>query len=534
MAKISEDIIEHYSKEILPNGFKAQVVGSSIIAAARYKYELENAIRKRIQAEKLKPEYEQDIDIIERLEFLKVATVVSKAENNELSYVSKARREAIEMNAVENFKKDFDFTKEYGQYTKPETGIGILCVCDRLLTGFDAPVEQVMYLDKNLREHDLLQAIARVNRTKKYKKHGIVVDYFGITKNLKEALAIYTDVDNKEMQEFLEYFRDINKEIPILELRYRRLIDLFTDYKIPEIEDFLNQKISDPKKEFEISEQCVDEARNIKFRAELDTYIKSFFDSLDLLFNVPSVQINYWVPAKRLGYLMWRIRNRYKDETLDLKWASSKVRKLIDTHLESIGITEKISRVSLLSDDFPKIIDNLNKNAKSKASEMEHAIRFHIKVNLSKDPGLYTKFKDRMDMILKTYESNWDIIVSELGKLRSEMREGRQQKDSDIPIHEAPFFDIIESTIKVVDQKNKEREKIKILTSSIVNQILIAIHITNIWDKKAELRSLTSSIEDEFSYCGIQELAEKNEYLAAELLNLAKNREVELKRSLKI
>ena len=213
IAKISKDIIDHYSKEILPNGFKAQVVGSSIIAAARYKYELENAIAKRIEVEKSKPDDDQDIDMIERLEFLKVMTVVSKAENNELGYVSKARREANEMNAVQNFKKDFDLTKDNGQYTKPETGIGILCVCDRLLTGFDAPVEQVMYLDKNLREHDLLQAIARVNRPKKHKKHGIVVDYFGVTKNLKEALAIYTDTDNKEMQDFLEYFRDINKEI---------------------------------------------------------------------------------------------------------------------------------------------------------------------------------------------------------------------------------------------------------------------------------------------------------------------------------
>jgi type I restriction enzyme, R subunit len=530
VARIAKDIIDHYSSEILPNGFKAQVVGSSIIAAARYKYELENAINQKIADEKNKSENEQDKTLIERLEFLKVATVVSKTENNELSYVSSARREAIETNAIENFKKDFDFTKDNGQYTKPETGIGILCVCDRLLTGFDAPVEQVMYLDKNLREHDLLQAIARVNRPQKHKKHGIVVDYFGITKNLKEALAIYTDSDEKEMQDFLDYFRDINKEIPVLEARYKRLLDLFTDYKIPAMEAFLAQKINDQKKEFEIAEKCVAEAENVKFRAELDTYTKSFFDSLDLLFNQPEIQAEYWVPAKRLGYLLWRIRNRYKDDTLDLKWASSKVRNLIDKHLESLGITERIAQVSLLSDEFPKVINDLNRTPKSKASEMEHAIRWHIKVNLSKDPAMYTRFKDRLENIIKNYEGNWETIVSELTSLRADMSKGRQEKNSDIPVVQAPFFDILAENAKGKGNKEFDREKIKGINNSIFEQILEGIQITNIWDKKAELRALEATIEDELNYSGIPELAKKHEYLAKELLKVARNREVELKR----
>ena len=84
-------------------------------------------------------------------------------------------------------------------------------------TSFDAPVEQVMYLDKSLREHDLFQAITRVNRTKKGKSFGLIVDYFGVTKHLSDALAIYTDKDKNSLNEFL----DINKEIPILEARIK-------------------------------------------------------------------------------------------------------------------------------------------------------------------------------------------------------------------------------------------------------------------------------------------------------------------------
>ncbi|MFY9119318.1 MAG: HsdR family type I site-specific deoxyribonuclease, partial [Syntrophomonadaceae bacterium] len=313
IAEISKNILEHYYTDILVNGFKAQVVVSSIVAAVRYKYELEIAIKNKIEELKALSEEERDDERIKQLEFLKVRAVVSSMGNNEPGYVSKARREAIDTDAVNSFKKDFD-------YEKPESGVGIICVCDRLITGFDAPIEQVMYLDKGMREHDLFQAIARVNRRKKGKNFGLIVDYYGVTKHLAEALAIYTDKDKAKLSDFLTVFRDINKEIPVLEARYNRIVNLFKESELNAIDDFLNQNFTDGDAEFEFAESCIEKAKNVKFRAELLTYSKSFFDSLDLLFNT-KVGGDYWIRAKRLGYLLWRIKDRYKDETMDLKWA---------------------------------------------------------------------------------------------------------------------------------------------------------------------------------------------------------------------
>ena len=385
IAKISKNILEHYYTDILVNGFKAQVVASSIVAAVRYKYELEIAIKNKIEELKALSEEERDDERIKQLEFLKVQAVVSSMGNNEPGYVSKARQEAIDTDAVNSFKKDFD-------YKKPESGIGIICVCDRLITGFDAPIEQVMYLDKGMREHDLFQAIARVNRRKKGKNFGLIVDYYGVTKHLAEALAIYTEKDKGKLSDFLTVFRDINKEIPVLEARYNRIVNLFKENELNAIDDFLNQNFTDGDTEFEFAESCIEKAKNVKFRAELLTYSKSFFDSLDLLFNT-KVGGDYWIRAKRLGYLLWRIKDRYKDETMDLKWASQKVRKLIDKHLLSLGIDTKVQQVSILSNEFRTKVDYLNKTPKSKASEMEHAIRWHIKVNLEKDPTLLVASK---------------------------------------------------------------------------------------------------------------------------------------------
>ncbi|MBC8458722.1 MAG: type I restriction endonuclease subunit R, partial [Deltaproteobacteria bacterium] len=144
IAAISKDILNHYYREILVNGFKAQVVASSIVAAVRYKYELEHAIQDKIAEIRALPEDQIDREQLGRLKSLKVASIVSSLGNNEPGYISKARREATDHNAIENFKKDFDTEK-------PESCMGIICVCDRLLTGFEAPIEQVMYLDKGMR-----------------------------------------------------------------------------------------------------------------------------------------------------------------------------------------------------------------------------------------------------------------------------------------------------------------------------------------------------------------------------------------------
>ena len=187
--EICDDLIEHYATKILPNGFKAQVACHSKNAAITYQKCLGKSIPAYI--DKLKAEGENE-ELIEQLEFLKTAVVISSDGTNEKAVITEARKRAKEMNAVENFKKTFDPEKS-------ETGIGLLIVCDMLLTGFDAPIEQVMYLDKKISEHNLLQAIARVNRVYPDKPCGYIVDYVGLSNHLRDALSIYSADDQQEI-----------------------------------------------------------------------------------------------------------------------------------------------------------------------------------------------------------------------------------------------------------------------------------------------------------------------------------------------
>jgi len=359
----------------------------------------------------------------------------------------------------------------------------------------------------------------------------LVVDYFGITKNLNRALGIYTDADAEECQadlaEFGEYFKDINKEIPELELRYRKIVQFFEANKIPDMDAFLHQLIPDAREEFKIVEEVIEMAGSLKLRAEFDTLIKNYFDRLDLLFNVPLVQREHWVPAKRIGYLMWRIRYHYKDDTLDLKWASAKVRNLIDKYLINIGLTERVSEISILSDEFPLIVSERYRGSKSKASAMEHAIRQQIKVKLeNNDPAMYRHFKDRMDTILTTYQGNWDMMIKELEELRSEIKIGRKERFN-IPKIQAPFLDLLAEEIEEETTKETENQLIE-LTGFIFKYIKEGVQIGNFWEKNDEKRKVIGKIEQRIRRCAIQSLKGKDKELSTQLMMLAKNNYAEI------
>ncbi|EGV43643.1 type I restriction endonuclease subunit R [Bizionia argentinensis JUB59] len=530
LRKIAKNIVNHYVNDILPNGFKAMVVGSSILAAARYQYLIDEALKERVEIEKAK--LNPDIDLIEKINFIKIGTIVTKQDNNEQAFISAARKNAKELKAVDNFKKDFDYsTDEEGNYLKPETGVAFLCVCDKLLTGFDAPIAQVMYLDKSIREHDLLQAIARVNRTKKDKSHGILVDYYGVSNHLKDALNIWGAEDEEDIKELLEYFRDINKEIPVLEARYNRMLQLFTDKGLTDFKKFAEQSMSDKEAEFQLAEDCIELAESIPFRAQFDTYIKAFFDSLDLLFNSEAAR-KYYIPAKRFGYLLVRIKNRYKDPSMDLKWAKPKVRKMIDAHLETLGIDSRVAPVSLLSKDFAKEVKKLEGNSKSKASEMEHAIRRHIKVNINKDPALYKRFLKRMEEIIERYQGNWDAIVAEFDQVREDLAKGRKgdYEEEGLDEQQLPFYDfIIFSSFKDEVISGAEKEALKALTIELVSLLQDAINKPNFWKgRAAEIRKLQGEIDDIIDFSGIDEVSKMHSKLSVEIMNLAKRRHQEL------
>lgn len=512
---IADDIMKHYVSEILPNGFKAMIVTSSIEAAVRYKYVIESLIPKYIKEEENKDEEERDELLLKRLKILKARAVVSQEEQNELPEIRMARIEGQPKSVRENFCKDFDVNDPQ----KADTGIGFLCVCDRLLTGFDAPIAQVLYMDKPLAEQNLMQAIARVNRTKRNKTHGLVVDYFGITKALIRALGIYTDAEEKEnikqLEEFGEYFKAISKEVPELELRWNKIEQIFENLNIDNSKGFFAQTLT-PEQEHEFVEDVLYQMDIVANRTKLLISTQDYFDRLDLLFGDVDIQRNHWIKAKRLGYLIYLIRDHYKDETMDLKHTSRKVRQLIDKYVVKIGLKTKVEEVSILDDDFPKIKDKY-RGKKAQASAMEHNLRYQIKVDLeNKDPAMYVRFKDKIDSIIANYDGNWDLMIKEFEKLKEELS-NKEQKDERFTSMQLRFYEAIKMNLATFDD-----DKLGVAALRICHLIKDNVVITNFWEKNDEQTNLRDGIAQICRFSGIPELKEKNQQIASSMMELAK------------
>lgn len=433
IADKAADILRHYVTNILPNGYKAQVVAYSRLAAIRY-FEALRAARDALlaQADALSPEEKalddealcqrpakvQAVvqawryrDTLARIEF---APIISGSNNDDPGWKPWTDGAAHEQ-LVKRFKKPLFHAKP--EKTDP---LAFLVVKSMLLTGFDAPIEGVMYLDRPIREAELLQAIARVNRTGFGKRCGIVVDYYGVAQHLKEALAAYADED---VEGALASLKD---EVLVLRERYLRVVDVLRRQGIESLDD---------------TEACLTALGDERLRADFNVKLKAFLGSLDTVLPRPE-GLPYCGDAKRLAYLYARARNRYKDTPVLGKDVGAKVRKLIDDHVISLGIDPKIPPIQLTDAQFETHVARAA-NDRAKASEMEHAIRSHIRKHTDEDPVLYRKLSEHLNDILKTLGQRWDEVIARLQTLIDELRSGKAgsgDTPNDLPEHCAPFL----------------------------------------------------------------------------------------------
>ena len=510
--EVAKDLVDHYVDFILPNGFKAQVVASSQIAAARYQKYIDSALTARLEKEKAKDN--PDKNILELLPFAKTAVIISGQGTNEDPAITRARKQARALDAIESFKKRFDFDK-------PNTGVAILIVCDMLLTGFDAPVEQVMYINKKIKEHNLLQAIARVNRTAKGKEKGYIVDYIGIGNHLRDALEIYASEDREDI---VNAMKDLSTEIPVLQDRYQRLVNLFRDNGVARIEDYVQFKMKDRNKQFEILEQAVELMEDIKLRARFDIYLKNYLKSLDVVFPNP-ISSRFVPPAKAFGHIHNRVRNRYKDESISLGGVGQKVKNLVNEHLISLGINPVVPPVELLSKDFKLAIAG-HTSKKAAASEMEHAIRKHIKVNLEYDPAYYQKMSEKLENILRSHQDDIDETYKSLLDLFEEIKTGRQEGVEGLdPKREMPFYDLLVKIAfhDVLDNQDMLDEIVTIIRNSL-DVMQKRISVVDFWNRPTEQDELKRELRDVFLFTGIDEIIDHESKLIPEFLALAKRK----------
>lgn len=438
IAAKARDMVEHYLTHVFPNGYKAQVVATSREAAVRYKKHLDTALGAAVaELEKSNP---NGLDL-EQLKQLQTDVVISDR-HNDLPYLKAYTDQTRHKRSIKSFKMAFG-----GEDEGVSGDMGILVVNNMLITGFDAPVEQVMYLDRVITDHNLLQAIARVNRVEgDTKDKGFVVDYVGIGHHLRKAIDAYDEREQKEVidtlsfpEEELSNLKDSHAAIMAL-LEQRGLTDLTDHDAFYDV--FYDEDLRfDYMQAFRKFTKCL----NLVFPAR---QALAFMDDYNALYEINILAGKH-----------------FRDQRFSMKGIPPKLRAITDTYLESKGIDQKVKPISILDEDFQKNVDQRSR-AKTKAAEVEHAIRHHLDIELDDDPDLQASFAEALARIFQEFRDNWTKIYEELEKLRQ--RIVNANKEPTYGLHrkkQMPFFRMFRRELFDVDMA-KDADELKVAETS--------------------------------------------------------------------
>jgi type I restriction enzyme R subunit len=472
----ASDMLDHYINTVFGNGFKAQVVGVSKEAAHRYKTAIDELLPIKIaELEKSNP---QNIDIA-RLKQVKAACIISTAPNDDphlKAYGDERENELI----VDGFKAPYGGKGKKGG----DGNYGIIVVTAMLLTGFDAPIEQVMYLDKVLKNHTLLQAIARVNRTcGADKKCGYVVDYVGVTNHLRDALAEYADAD---IDETVAVMKNPAQDIDSLNSAYNSIL-LF-------IHDKVGVRSIDDTSTI-IEELVADDKLRDEFNALFGILSKLF----DRVMPHP-VALDYRDTFKLLTFIRESVAKLTRDPRLSMKDASKKVRAIIEEYLAVNGVALEIAPVSLLSSDFLDDAKTKAKTDRAVCDEIKYAVREYINVNTPKDPELFMRLSEKLEALLQEFKDNWADLRDALEKFREEIIEGRQREKTYgyEPEHEMPFFALLRQELygdkDFADLEEDDFEALKDLTNDVLQRFKADAAAVNFWNNESMQNNLRTFI----------------------------------------
>ena len=298
--------------------------------------------------------------------------------------------------------EDYGDSQKYEEHVKNEFVYGdeieLIIVVDKLLTGFDAPRASVLYVDKSIKEHTLLQAIARVNRIFEGKDYGLIVDYRGLLKPLNDALELYSGAglekyDGVDLQGALIDVVSISGK---LREAYSHLVGIFKDVK--------NRG---DREEFELI--LADDKIREDFYNQLSLfgkYLAIALESVHLYNALGDKEINmYKRDFKYYQELRATVKLRYSD-TIDHKEYEAKMRNLMDTYIAAEQVIKITPPVDILDKtDFEKELNKLGSSrAKADAIRTRMAQRIHFKYD--ENPAYYKKFSERIQEIIDAYKRN--------------------------------------------------------------------------------------------------------------------------------
>lgn len=446
---IAWDIAKNYNETLKGTGFNAMLACNKKVEAVKY-YNI------------FKDEFPE----------LEVAVVISSPDMREgEGSIDEDTNDIVKkfyINAISNYKNE----EEYEETIKSKFingDIDILIVVDKLLTGFDAPRASTLYLDKQIKEHNLLQAIARVNRLCDGKDYGYIVDYRGLLGELDKALTMYQEAGLEEFNE-----EDIKSSVYYIDTEINNMFKAYEDLK----ELFKDIKNKNDLEEYEIL------LEDEKIRKDFYNKLCKFGSMLGII--LPSDQAYYKVGKEKISELRKAlafyqklratVKLRYS-ETIDHKEYEAKMQKLLDNYVvakEMMRITEPVDITD--AENFDKELEKMGTD-RGKADAIRTRLTRTISEKSKADPAYYKKFSTRIEETIEEYR-NRRITDSEYLQKMQDIKEDFRKGNSGISYptnitteNSRAFYGVIYDKLIPRMKENANIEEIGEITLTIQREI---------------------------------------------------------------
>ena len=465
--RIALDIVTHYTTHIEPNGYKAMIVASSREAAVLYKKELDklNAPASKIIMTSNLGETGKD------------------DQSWDDYYLSSEQREA----ESEKFKSADDPTK-------------ILIVVDMLLVGYDVPICQVLYLDKGIREHNLLQAIARVNRPyDEPKTFGLIIDYSGITKELQEALEMF---EQQDIEGALDPIDDLLKQ-----LEYRHL-------------DVMKYFVGIDRKNYD---SIIERFEPIDTREKFEYDFKMFSKALDAV--LPDKEADpYLADFKFASEARQLVRTRFDGVKPSIKPYAKKIQQLIDEHIRSLNISNLVNPMEISYENFMAFVKKEVKSDRAKAALIKRRAISVIDEFAPNNPAFYESLRERLERIIveeaERRKKNADYFANpeEYMEIYQEALSEEKERKKVFGDYEANRFEF--ALYGELNKKKDRKESIEI-TKKIFSKISSETELVGWKNKVSVEKNIRAALYEILSDAKFED--EEIDEISEKVLTIAKN-----------
>jgi type I restriction enzyme R subunit len=470
------DISEHFREHWQGTGFKAQLVAPSKAVALQYHAHL------------------QEIGYVSSEVVISPPDAREGYEETDDEPTDEVIRFWTKM--MKRYGSEDEYTKQIINQFKFGAEPEILIVVSKLLTGFDAPRNRVIYICKELKEHTLLQAIARVNRLAEDKDEGFVIDYVGLLGELDKALTMYSAFEGFDEDDLKGTMISINAEVEKLPQRYSDLWDLFKEVKNSYDEEAYEVLLADGAIRESFYQRLADYSKTLGIALSSEIFIMQV-DEARLM--------RYKADLKRFHNLKAAVKLRYA-EAIDYRDYEPKIKKLLDTHIQASEVIRLNEPVNIFDEKmFLEVKEEqgvYGKTTAAKADAIAHATKKVITEKMAEDPAFYEKFSKLIQQAIEDFRAKRisDLeYLNTVGEIRAKVV---TRQHDDIPASLAgneeamAYFGVLKPFLAELALGQEECEAVAAEIALAIQTILDRHWKVQFWDDDDARKQVINDIDD--------------------------------------